>query len=315
MTSRTPIWDSFCESRLDYLTALANTVAEGVKRQDTTHPAFCGCIDWHSCVHGVYALLTASRLTGNTQWVEIAESRLQPEQLDQELASVRRGELNHELPYGYAWFLKLAQERERWSGKTDLLPLATELTARLKQWVFSLSDYEVVSHAQNRAYANLSWTVLNLWEWAQFTNDVTLLEDLSEFTRERLISLDQQLALSSDQMTDEFFPASLQRTRVILRTLPADEVRNWLKTFYRDDFVLNPVEHPSSAHSAGLNFSRSWGFWDLFQQTGKTEFRDQYVEHVVTQMERPQNWRDDYKKYSHWVAQFGIYAIALSVES
>ena len=308
-------WKSFCELRLDYLTALVTTVAEGVKRRDTAHPGFCGCIDWHSCVHGLYALLTASRLTGDPQWATIAESRLQPEQLEQELASVHRGELDHELPYGYAWFLKLAQEQERWSGKTDLLPLATELTKRLKQWVFSLSDSQVISHAQNRAYRNLSWAVLNLWEWAQFKNDRILLEALSEFTRKGLLLHDNQIPLSSDEIIDEFFPASLQRTRAILHTLPPDDARTWLESFYRNGFAIRPVEQPTSAHTAGLNFSRSWGFWDLFQWTGNTKFRDLYVEHIVTQMERPQYWRDDYKKYSHWVAQFGIYAIALSMKS
>lgn len=306
-------WEDFCESRLDYLTALAITVAEGVKRQDTTHSAFCGCIDWHSCVHGLYALLTASRLTDDPQWAEIAESRFPPEPLEQELASVQRGELNRELPYGFAWFLKLAQERERWSGKQDLLPLATELAERLEQWVFQLTADEVLAHAGNRAYGNLSWAVLNLWEWAQFRRDVALVEKLGDFTRNHLLPLDQDVPLSSDETTDEFFPASLHRTRTILAVLPQKESEKWLEVFFHEGVFLQPVEHVSSPHSAGLNFSRSWGFWDLFEHTGKTEFRDQYVRHIVTHMELPQYWRDDYKQYRHWVAQFGIYAIALSM--
>ncbi len=51
-----------------------------------------------------------------------------------------RGELDHELPYGFAWFLKLAHEREQGWGKHDLLPLATEIATRLEHWIFSLSD-------------------------------------------------------------------------------------------------------------------------------------------------------------------------------
>ena len=64
---------------------LAITVAQGVQRQDTAHPAFCGCIDWHSCVHGVYALLTTSRLTDDPQWSETAESLLSPDKLEEVL--------------------------------------------------------------------------------------------------------------------------------------------------------------------------------------------------------------------------------------
>ncbi len=308
-------WDSFCESRGDYLTALAITVGKGVTRRDTDHPAFCGCIDWHSCVHGLYALLTVSRLTDDPQWAEIAEARLEPETLGQELLSLQREEINQELPYGFAWFLKLAQERERWSGKQDLLPLATEIARRLEAWMFSLSAEEIAYHAQHKAYGNLSWALFNLWEWVQFRNDAERPEKLGQFARERILPLDQTVPVSLDNRTDEFFPASLQRTRALLAVLPKKESKEWLEAFFYEGVILQPVEHPSSPHSAGLNFSRSWGLWDLYLHTGQITYRDQYVNHIVTHMESPQYWRDDYKKYSHWVAQFGIYAIALSYDN
>ncbi len=306
-------WKNFCASRTDYLTALAITIAQGVTRQDTCHPAFCGCIDWHSCVHGLYALLAVSRLTGNPQWAEIAESRFKPEQLEQELASIKREEINQELPYGFSWFLKLAQERER-SGKQDLLPLAKELARRLGKWMFSLSPKEIAYYAQHQAYSNLSWALLNLWEWVQFQKDTDLSNKLVEWTKDQLLPLDQTVPHTLDEMTNEFFPASLHRARALLALLPNEESKKWLEAFFREGIFLQPVKYPSSPHSAGLNFSRSWGLWDLYRHTGETSYRDQYVNHIVTHMESPQYWRDDYKKYSHWVAQFGVYAIALSDE-
>lgn len=307
-------WDSFCESRVEYLTALAITVAQGVTRQDTSHPAFCGCIDWHSCVHGLYALLTVSRLTDDPQWAEIAESRLEPGGLEQELLAIQREEVNQELPYGFAWFLKLAQERERWSDKNDLEPLATEIAKRLEAWIFSLSAEKIVYHASHRAYGNLSWALLNLWEWVQFRKDVERAKKLTQFAKEQILPLDLTVPASLDNLTDEFFPASLQRTRALLAMLPKKESDEWLEAFFRKGVSLQPVEHPSSPHSAGLNFSRSWGLWDLCSHTGEVAYRDQYIKHLVTHIDSPQYWRDDYKKCSHWVAQFGIYAIALSMD-
>jgi Protein of unknown function (DUF2891) len=307
-------WDTFCASRTDYLTALSITVAQGVTRQDTNHPTFCGCIDWHSCVHGIYALLTVSRLTGNPQWAEIAESRFAPDQLDQELIAIQRQELNQELPYGFAWFLKLAQERERSSGQHDLRPIATELAQRLEEWIFALSPDEVIHHTQHRAYGNLSWALLNLWEWFQFRKETDRAENLKQWTKDRLLPLDHLVPRSLDHATNEFFPASLHRTRALLAILPKEDGKKWLEAFFYEGEFLQPVEHPSSPHSAGLNFSRSWGFWDLYTFTGDTTFREQYINHIVTHMELPQYWRDDYKKFSHWVAQFGIYAIALSMK-
>lgn len=306
-------WHSFCESRGDYLTALAITVAQGVTRQDTSYPAFGGCIDWHSCVHGLYALLTVSRLTDDPQWAEIVESRFEPGKLEQELVAIQREEINQEMPYGFAWFLKLAQERELSSNHQDLLPLAAELARRLEQWIFSFSSEEVIYHVQHRAYGNLSWALLNLWEWVQFRKDTERAEALVRWTKDHVLPLDQTVPLSFDNETNEFFSASLQRTRALLAILPKEESKEWLEDFFREGVFLQPVEHPSSPHSAGLNFSRSWAFWDLYTHTGETAFRDQYIHHIVTHIDLPQYWRDDYKQYSHWVAQFGIYAIALSM--
>ncbi len=308
-------WESFRVSRPDYLSALAVPIAEGIVRRDTTHPAFRGCIDWHSCVHGLYALFTLSRLTGESRWSDLAESLLIPEKLEQELVCIRKGGLNEELPYGYAWFLKLAQDRQRFFQKDDLHPIAEELAQRLAQWIFSLSDDDVLTHARNRAYGNVSWAVLNLWEWAQWNEEPELADAISAFTREHLLPLNQALPPSCDHLTDEFFPAALQRTRAILTILPDNETNAWLSAYLEEDLQLEPVRHPAFPHSAGLNFSRCWGFWELFQYTKNPVYRDQYVRHFVTHVDHPEYWRDDYKKYGHWVAQFGVYALALSIDN
>ena len=115
---------------------------QGFKRRDTQHPAFCGCIDWHSSVHGAYALLMAARLTGQSQLGRGSRCGFHARiVLDGELESLPAREgLDQELPYGYAWFLKLAKEREQGWVKSDLLPLATEIASRLEQWILSLSD-------------------------------------------------------------------------------------------------------------------------------------------------------------------------------
>ena len=216
---------------MDYLTVLAETVERGFTRRDTEHPVFCGCIDWHSSVHGAYALLTAARLTGQSRWAEVVDVTLTADCLNLEWESLQKGELDHELPYGYAWVLKLAIEREQEWGKTDLFSLATAVAHRLEQWIFSLSDEAVICHAQRREYGNLSWALLNLWEWSQWKGNMELCEKLRAFTRLRVVPLDEELPLSYDNVTNEFFAASLQRTRTILTILPNAESLRWLERF------------------------------------------------------------------------------------
>ena len=307
-------WKKFCDRRGHDLTALAERVEESFLRRDTDHAAFCGCIDWHSSVHGAYALLTAARLTGQSRWAVIVEAALTPGCLEGELTSFRQGGLDHELPYGYAWFLKLAKEREQGWGKSDLQPLAAEMALRLEQWIFSLSDDAVVHYVQRREYGNLSWALLNLWGWSQWKGNAELREKLLKFVRTQIVPLDQSLSLPYDDATDEFFSASFQWMRTILSILSSEESQPCLTSFIQNQRSHDPMSMASTPHSAGLNFSRAWGFWTLFACTGNEIYRKLYADHIVTHMKQPQYWRDDYRKYAHWVPQFGIYGIALSMD-
>src|SRR5215470_13317844 len=53
---------------------LARQAAFCSRRKDTDHPAFRGCIDWHSSVHGVWALVAYQRATGDRQYEALVNS-------------------------------------------------------------------------------------------------------------------------------------------------------------------------------------------------------------------------------------------------
>jgi hypothetical protein len=73
-----------------------------------------------------------------------------------------------------------------------------------------------------------------------------------------------------------------------------------------------PPHHLRIPHSAGLNFSMAWGCHAAWLLSRDETFRDRYVDLVVTHLNTPRYWRDDYAHYGHWIAQFGTFAIALS---
>jgi hypothetical protein len=189
-----------------------------------------------------------------------------------------------------------------------------EIASRLGRWLFFLSDEAVVYHAQRREYGNLSWPLLNLWYWGKWTQNSGLLEELANFTRIRLLPLDQACSATLDHATDEFFPAALQRCRALLTILSPGDSSTWLASYQSASVAFSPLTMFPTIHSAGLNFSRSWGLWTLYQHTKDPAFRDLYVKHIVTHMDMPQYWRDDYRKHGHWIPQFGIYGMALSIE-
>src|SRR5438552_6918844 len=108
-------------------------------------PAFYGCYDWHSAVHGHWMLIRLARtfpdgmLAGR---VKFAVGRnLTADSLKQEQEYLQgKGRESFERPYGLAWLLQLAAElriwtdpdAQRWSAA--LTPVAGLVEQRVCQW-------------------------------------------------------------------------------------------------------------------------------------------------------------------------------------
>jgi hypothetical protein len=308
-------WGAFLQHRDGYLRQLGTPILACNARHDTAHPAFHGCVDWHSAVHATYALLALNRLTGDPAYRDAAEATLAPGAVAAELADVRAHRVDAELPYGFAWFLALAVERERSGGHTDLRPLATEIAARLRSWVVSLSDADLERHSLSNEYDNLSWAAVNLWAWGRQVSDSAASADATAVVRRELGDARLDQACPPDRPGSEvtgFLPPCLLRAMAILAVLPAQEVQGWRTRSIPAQPAVAPVRSvdPANPHPAGLNFSRSWAFWTILRATGLPAYRDRLMEHVDTHMAQPQYWATDYGRYAHWVAQFGVYALA-----
>src|SRR5437899_7727592 len=117
-------------------------------------PAFYGCYDWHSSVHGHWLLVRLARTFPDAPFTPDAIAALHHSltqaNLAQEAAYLRaEGRTNFERPYGLAWLLQLGAELRDWE-RHDKNPLAHELSInlqpleqaaleRLKTWLPKLS--------------------------------------------------------------------------------------------------------------------------------------------------------------------------------
>src|SRR5205807_3366648 len=95
-------------------------------------PAFYGCYDWHSSVHGHWLLVRLLRTFPDALFAEDAREALKQsltaENLKQEAAYVKgEGRSSFERPYGLSWLLQLCAELREWDD-----PQATEWLANLK---------------------------------------------------------------------------------------------------------------------------------------------------------------------------------------
>src|SRR2546430_10271061 len=123
-------------------------------------PAFYGCYDWHSSVHGHWLLVRLVRTFPDASFAKPARDALRKsltaENLNREAAYLRgAGRASFERPYGLAWLLQLCAElRERDDDQAremsaNLRPLEEAAIKRLKHWLSRLCNRRAVrSHHQ-----------------------------------------------------------------------------------------------------------------------------------------------------------------------
>jgi hypothetical protein len=311
------VWEDFEAHRASLLETLAPPIVSCIAKVDTDHPVWNGCIDWHSSVHATYALHVIHEHTGDASYLEAAEAKMTPAGLQAELDNVKAVAYPQEIPYGYAWFLTLARARERITGATDLVPLATDISTQLRDYVLDRTPAQFEAGMLRDDYLNLSWAILNLWQWGQFTGDAALAAEMEELLLPPAVveQFDALCPFAQEETdADDFFPPCLHRALALATMWPQRQTTAWLGTWLPADPVLTPIAMPAAAHISGLNFSRAWGLYAGYRATGDTVLRDLYLDHLLTHIDHPEYWAEDYYNYSHWVAQFGVHAIALTYE-
>jgi hypothetical protein len=106
----------------------------------TLTPAFYGCFDWHSDVHGHWLLVRLARLYPTTAFAAQARAELARSLTAQNIAGEvsfmkRDDQTAFERPYGLAWLLTLSAELRQWNDPqakqwlSALLPLEAEAAA------------------------------------------------------------------------------------------------------------------------------------------------------------------------------------------
>jgi hypothetical protein len=127
-------------------------------------PAFYGCFDWHSSVHGHWLLVRLVRLFPQAPFAADARRGLAqsftPANIAQEVKYLNAdGRSSFERPYGLAWLLQLAAELKefddpdarRWSAA--LRPLEDAVIVRLSGWLPKLEHPIRTGEHNNTAFS------------------------------------------------------------------------------------------------------------------------------------------------------------------
>src|SRR6266581_2325673 len=237
-------------------------------------PAFCGCYDWHSSVHGHWLLVRLLRTFPDASFAKAARDALKEsltaENLKAEAAYLRGdGRASFERPYGLSWLLQLCAElRERDDPEAremmaNLRPLEEAAVERLKTWLPKLSHPVRIGEHDQTAFAlglmlDYAGTAGNE-EFAKLVSD----------SAKKFFLADKNCPLAYEPSGEDFLSPSLGEADLIRRVLPQNEFAKWLKEFMPQipttanaDWLPVTVSpdpsDPKLAHLDGLNLSRAW---------------------------------------------------------
>lgn len=303
------------------LESFAVEIASNAARLDTRYAAFHGCVDWHSAVHAHWALFRLARLKIRPGLARAADSRLTRESVGAERELLERNP-GFEMPYGRAWFLRLAMERSAWARETgaaepDLLtPLADDVAATLLD---HFERYRPTPFAGE--YSNPSWALAQLRAYLATRDSPRKLARADKL-------IDGMLAAGSagydaDSSLPEFFSIYGNWAYLIATARPASLPEFLARRPQEDDWLEPLLRHPPyphapdpqpepSAHSLGLNWSRAWSLKAVGRALGAKDgerFARAYEKHVEQGLEERKASGKHYMRYGHWVPQFAVYAI------
>jgi len=237
--------------------------------------AFYGCFDWHSAVNSTWTLVAIVK-----QFPDIPVARLVQEKLKQHLGKKNiEGEMeffkaakNFEVPYGYAWLLKLYAELVTWKtpeAKTyaeNLQPLVQQFSKKL---VENLNDLQFPTRAG--MHPNTAYSLGLLLDYTETVNDPPLKEAVLK-TANRFFLPDRNCPTAYEPGGTEFLSPCLAEARLMSLVLDRPKFTTWLNDFlppvYSDAFkpLTVPVDVSGitkedllagKSHLIGLAFQRA----------------------------------------------------------
>lgn len=287
------------------------------------YPAFFGCYDWHSSVHGHWMLVRLVKLFPNLPEAKqiravladhLTEGKLKAE-ADYFKAPNRQ---SFERTYGWAWLLKLAEELKGWDDPQakewakNLQPLTDVIVERYLGFL-PKQTYPI----RTGVHPNTAFGLAFAHDYAKAVGH-SKLKELVEETAKRYYAKDAEIPAKWEPDGADFFSPSLQEADLMRRVLPAAEYAAWLKRFLpvmpkslAEPAVVSDRSDPQIVHLDGLNLSRAWCMKHIAAALPKDDplgkaFAESAAKHAEAGLKNIAS--GDYAG-EHWLASFAVYLL------
>ncbi|WP_257670123.1 DUF2891 domain-containing protein [Parapedobacter tibetensis] len=304
-----------------YKTGITFADSSLIQSPITYHPAFYGCFDWHSSVHGHWMLVRLLKRYPNlpeaTEIKNKLADNLSTSNIAMEVQLFDGLNKSFERTYGWAWLLQLQAELLSWDdplGYTlskNLQPLADVLAELYKEYLPKMNYAIRVGE-----HSNLAFGLRLAYDYAAQVDDVGL-KDVIRNTALRFYAQDTDCPLSWEPGGADFLSPCLEEADLMWRILPPDQYRTWVKKFipqlFKKSFHLEPgtVSDRTDGklvHLDGLNLSRAWCLYGIARHAGRNEQRLFELANMHLNAALPNVASGDYMG-EHWLASFAVYAL------
>lgn len=298
-----------------------NSDADVKPPRDLT-PAFYGCFDWHSSVHGHWLLARLARTYPDAPFSVLAKAALAkgltPANLRREAEYVNGpGRESFERPYGFAWLFQLAAELREWNTpearewSTAMQPLEAAAVRRISDWLRKLSH-----PVRSGEHSNTAFALGLMLDYARVTRDPDFEQLLAAKVREFFLN-DTNCPVGYEPSGEDFLSPCLAEADAVRRVMHDKEFASWFGKFLPSIDSLQPavVTDPSDgklAHLDGLNLSRAW----MLEGIAST-LAPNAPERALTLRQSARQHADsglrtvtgEHYEGGHWLGSFAVYLV------
>ena len=288
-------------------------------------PAFYGCYDWHSSVHGHWLLSRVLSTSPDGVFSDEIRDKLSKSFTEENIAVevdyyVGDGRASFERPYGIAWYLQLVLELEESNDpqmaewRETLRPLEDKIVEQVKDWLPKLSyPIRLGTHNQSAFAFGL------MLDYARGVGD----EDLAAALEAKTLAFhrsDVNCPLTYEPSGEDFLSPCLMEADLMRRVLTQDEFGAWLDEFLPqipksggDDWLEPGIVLDASdgklVHLDGVNLSRAWALEGIASALPESDTRLAALQ-ASAKLHKEVGIKavsDEHYSGSHWLASFATY--------
>lgn len=287
------------------------------------HPAFYGCYDWHSSVHGHWMLIHLIRnfpdMKSKDVIVGLLDENLTKENILKEVEYFEQSSKSWERMYGWSWLMKLGEELYTWDDPKgikwyeNLKPLIDVVIERYEQFLL-VQTYPV----RTGVHPNTAFGLSFAFDYALATEK----EEFEWLIRKAALKYfldDENCPASWEPSGEDFLSPCLEEANLMSRILDPKSFNNWFDDFMdKKDLkaLLTPADvsdrsDPKIVHLDGLNLSRATCFYGIARLIKTEKTREQMWEaaHNHLAVTLPNIATENYEG-THWLGTFAVYALS-----